>query len=647
MEYLKEDFDPKSLKVADLRKILNLHNVSYSSDDKKSKLISIFNDEIVPKRKTLLKSYEKKIKNVNDKDFIDATHNDLNSDEIIPDTEEETNQEITRESINQDITTESINQDQTISPKLEKESKTIKKIQKKKPKSSSKSDRSKKDKIEESANTSITSNKGKETKKDKAEVSINTSIASNGKEETDNSFSSENVFQSFDNSTASTSSKKRKHEENDDKDLKIKKKSTGSKSLKIKSPSNKSVDDSIKTETGQSDKSFKTIEEEIANFDENQERIRNKKEELARSLGINIQGFQPPKIENVSTPTSSSTPKKEIKLYHKTGGDEKTPAKSSPHVKKELKSTPAKSSPKIEKLRSDKVQTPVKSSPKVEKLKSKDVRTPDHDKKVTPLKIRLDTPNKKATPKRSPIITKSAITPKPRLISISSKAAESDEGDSDEELEKSANTIVPLSDKIKTPKSLKPILIYFLVWLSLIFIGIFGYWYHEQQYLVGYCGQEIDQITFKDSEYLILKKSGELLDHYFKPKCIHCPPNARCFPTLQIGCFEDYMEYAPWYEFLSPGHKKCIPDTKKAEKINIMIDVALDLLRSKNANVQCGKGSNDEESGISVNDLHDLLLSMKAAYITIEEFEELWNRSMVELMKEPDIIVRQVRTPTF
>ena len=100
------------------------------------------------------------------------------------------------------------------------------------------------------------------------------------------------------------------------------------------------------------------------------------------------------------------------------------------------------------------------------------------------------------------------------------------------------------------------------------------------------------------------------------------------------------MEYKPWFDFIVPGHKKCIPDTKKAEKLEIMIDVALDLLRSKNAAIQCGQNPNDEESGIKLNDLHDLLLSMKAPYITIDEFEELWDRSVIELEKEPDIIVK-------
>lgn len=74
-----------------------------------------------------------------------------------------------------------------------------------------------------------------------------------------------------------------------------------------------------------------------------------------------------------------------------------------------------------------------------------------------------------------------------------------------------------------------------------------------------------------------------------------------------------------------------------------MIEEALDLLRARNANIQCGLTSVDNfEAGIESRELHDLLLALKAPYITEEEFEELWKRSVVELEKEPEITVRQV-----
>lgn len=191
--------------------------------------------------------------------------------------------------------------------------------------------------------------------------------------------------------------------------------------------------------------------------------------------------------------------------------------------------------------------------------------------------------------------------------------------------------------------------IYLLTWSLFASITLFAYWYREQTFLVGYCGQEIYQTTIPNTpdtpDFLV--KAGAYLDLNFRPQCVECPQHARCFPNLEIGCYDDFVEFAPWYfpymPVVDPHLKKCVPDTKRAEKIEIMIDVALDLLRARNANRNCGRLPEDDlDAGIEIKDLHDLILAMKAPYITLEEFEELWERSVVELEKEPEIIVRQV-----
>lgn len=191
--------------------------------------------------------------------------------------------------------------------------------------------------------------------------------------------------------------------------------------------------------------------------------------------------------------------------------------------------------------------------------------------------------------------------------------------------------------------------LYLLLWLSVVGGLLYGYWFREQTILIGYCGQEINQRTIPKSQNYpyLLSQAGEYLDDNFKPDCIDCPQHARCFPKLEIACYDDFVPFAPWYykylPFIDPKAQKCVSDTKKAEKIEIMIDISLDLLRARNANKQCGRSSPDDlDAGLSLTDLHNLLLSLKAPYITEEEFEELWTRAAVELEKEPEIIVRQV-----
>lgn len=53
-DYLQPGFDPKSLTVPRLRSILVAHNIQYTSSAKKSQLLAIFNEQLVPQSKRIL-----------------------------------------------------------------------------------------------------------------------------------------------------------------------------------------------------------------------------------------------------------------------------------------------------------------------------------------------------------------------------------------------------------------------------------------------------------------------------------------------------------------------------------------------------------------------------------------------------------------
>ena len=54
LDYLQPGFDPRSLTVPRLRSILVAHNVPYASSAKKSQLVDIFNEQLVPQAKRIL-----------------------------------------------------------------------------------------------------------------------------------------------------------------------------------------------------------------------------------------------------------------------------------------------------------------------------------------------------------------------------------------------------------------------------------------------------------------------------------------------------------------------------------------------------------------------------------------------------------------
>ena len=52
--YLRPDFDPKKLKVSQLRGILVKHNIRYPSDAKREVLLEIFNRQLAPNAAAIL-----------------------------------------------------------------------------------------------------------------------------------------------------------------------------------------------------------------------------------------------------------------------------------------------------------------------------------------------------------------------------------------------------------------------------------------------------------------------------------------------------------------------------------------------------------------------------------------------------------------
>ena len=406
---------------------------------------------------------------------------------------------------------------------------------------------------------------------------------------------------------------------------------------------------------------FKTLKEEEDSFEHGRALIKDRKlAEMAADLGVTIHGTPPKdfkleessfesKISDTPKRTPRKSPLKSASLTEKKKTPKtQTPVKSSSSPTLSLKLTPAKDTPKIKDTPKAK-ETPKssKDTPKARDTSKGPKDTPKSSKvtpkssKVTP-KSSKATP-KSATPKRTPRKTpsKGSATPKKAEHSVIEEESddESDE-ETDETHHKSSNS---------RKKSFWSPFFFISLWLLAVVYGLGVFWYREQQYLVCYCGQEIEQATVPPNSHPLLVSAGAYLDANFKPRCTPCPPHARCYPYLELGCYEDFVETQPWYFRLTPtlhtNLKRCVPDTKKAEKLEIMIDVALDLLRSRNAEKNCGRTSTDDfEAGLTSTEVHDLLLMMKAPYITRDEFEELWERSVIELEKEPEVIVRQVST---
>lgn len=183
-----------------------------------------------------------------------------------------------------------------------------------------------------------------------------------------------------------------------------------------------------------------------------------------------------------------------------------------------------------------------------------------------------------------------------------------------------------------------------VIYLIIVVPILFGLWYRDQRLLVGFCGFEIDLPTFQDSSAnpYLNKIESELAN--FKPQCLPCPPNAICYPYMEMNCKPGYIIDTPLISLhgLIPVSGRCIKDSKKQKLIQEVVKKTLELLRTKNAQVSCGEDEDDCKSGISNEELYEIFYESKKPWINDEEFDTLWEQVMSDLMDEPEIIWRQV-----
>lgn len=581
-------FDPKSLKVAQLRGILNEHDVEYPSNAKKADLVGLFEKRISPRAAGLLAAHNEAVKNATEEGIEDAS---LQSEDF-PKPQKKRGRP-----------------KKSMSPRAQESTPVV-------PQKRSQDDPPSLKKKRGSPATSEPSS------------TVNRSRGHLFDE--NSSFSDDDFFASkIKRLPAKALAEEQLSQVKEENTTPLKPRTSRRKvSAKKEAPS---------VEVPQ----FKTLKEEEDSFEQDRAKIKNRQmADLAADLGVTIHGT-PPKDFSLDESSFETKPKTET--------PKKTPRKSAPLSEKSRK-TPKESV----KLTPKDNSSSKKSSAKL-KSEGTPAKTPSKAGK-TPTKSPSKSQTSSKTPKsasKTPAKTPSKSTPK-KSPALSTKPTEKTSTDIIEELddEEELEDIEELDETTETVqtssrKSLLSSFLFLTLWLLVVVCGLGVFWYREQQYLIGYCGNEIDQATFPPTSHPWLVAAGTYLDANFKPKCTPCPPHARCYPYLELGCYEDFVEFQPWYFHLTPtlntNLKQCVPDTKKAEKLEIMIDVALDLLRSRNAEKKCGRTSTDDfEAGLNSTELHDLLLMMKAPYITREEFEELWERLVVELEKEPEVIVRQV-----
>jgi hypothetical protein len=171
-----------------------------------------------------------------------------------------------------------------------------------------------------------------------------------------------------------------------------------------------------------------------------------------------------------------------------------------------------------------------------------------------------------------------------------------------------------------------------------VFLACFAYLWRLEKFNVGYCGigRPSDRIAGVDIP--------EWAD-FLRPECENCPQHATCFSGLQTSCENDFvLNHHPLSlaGFL-PLPPTCEPDGEKAKRVKAVADRAIDELRTRKAEAECGE---KDQSGQPVDspELDEATLKAHVAQkrkksMSDEEFEGLWGPAIGEVIGRDEVTV--------
>ncbi|CCE62904.1 hypothetical protein TPHA_0D02670 [Tetrapisispora phaffii CBS 4417] len=206
-----------------------------------------------------------------------------------------------------------------------------------------------------------------------------------------------------------------------------------------------------------------------------------------------------------------------------------------------------------------------------------------------------------------------------------------------------------LQDECTNKKQSKLVHYFYQINLFLIIMlpVLFSLWYREQRILMGFCGHELPTrqiIPAKlNNEYPALSNVNAWLES-LTPSCLECPANTICYEELNVKCKPDFYLTSNFYTLygLLPIPRQCIKDDKRTKIVDEVIKKSLEILRAKNAQIDCGENSDEQVSGFAEDELYDMFKESKDSWITDEEFDKIWEIVITKLKMEPEISWRQI-----
>ena len=162
-------------------------------------------------------------------------------------------------------------------------------------------------------------------------------------------------------------------------------------------------------------------------------------------------------------------------------------------------------------------------------------------------------------------------------------------------------------------------------------------WWRREKIDIGYCG------IGKPSTALSSPDMPEWVS-VFEPQCEPCPQHAYCYSPMEARCEPNYVlkNHPLSLGGLVPLAPTCEPDGEKVRKIKSVADKAVEELRERRAQWECGTLTDEggkEEKAVEIEELRlKAHVSQKRRKgMTDAEFEDLWKGALGEVLGREEV----------
>lgn len=175
-------------------------------------------------------------------------------------------------------------------------------------------------------------------------------------------------------------------------------------------------------------------------------------------------------------------------------------------------------------------------------------------------------------------------------------------------------------------------------WVILVaLLGGYGIWWRQEKLAVGYCGIGRPSNALSNVQ---IPEWAEVL----QPTCEPCPQHAVCYQGLETRCEHDFILQPHPLSLggLVPLPPSCEPDGEKVRRVKAVADRAVEELRQRKAQAECGtlKDSNGKDAPVEIieEDLKKEVGKKRRRNMDAAEFEDLWKGAIGEIVGREEVI---------